>query len=108
MKKVLGIVLLVLALTLVSVPAFAQKAELSLKYWHAGVGGADLWVADYQVADKLDYPAHGYYDYDFSKEKLVLQPQWGELHSVRSYYLSPLRRRWRFHIGALVALTQWV
>jgi len=39
MKKVLGIVLLVLALTLVSVPAFAQKAELSLKYWHAGVGG---------------------------------------------------------------------
>jgi len=39
MRKVLGIVLLVLAVSLVSVPAFAEKAELSLKYWHAGVGG---------------------------------------------------------------------
>ncbi len=99
MKKVLGIVLLVLALTLVSVPAFAQKAELSLKYWHAGVGGADLWVADYQVADKLDYPAHGYYDYDFSKEKLVLQPQWGSFILSGHTTYPPLRRRWRFHIG---------
>lgn len=90
MKKVLGIVLLVLALSLVSVPAFAQQVELSLKYWHAGVGGADLWVADYQVADKLNYPAHGYYDYDFSKEKLVLQPAMGGSFILSgSYFLSP-------------------
>ncbi len=89
MKKALGIVVLVLALSLVSVPAFAQKAELSLKYWHAGVGGADLWVADYQVADELDYPAHGYYGYDFSKEKLVLQPAMGGSFILSgSYFLS--------------------
>jgi hypothetical protein len=47
MKKVLGIVLLVLALSLVSVPAFAQQVELDLKLWYPGVVGADEWVADY-------------------------------------------------------------
>jgi hypothetical protein len=51
MKKVLGIVLLVLALSLVSVPAFAQQVELNLKLWHPGVVGADEWVADYGTYD---------------------------------------------------------
>jgi hypothetical protein len=51
MKKVLGIVLLVLALSLVSVPALAQQVELNLKLWHPGVVGADEWVADYGTYD---------------------------------------------------------
>ncbi len=46
-----GIVLLVLALSLVSVPAFAQQVELNLKLWHPGVVGADEWVADYGTYD---------------------------------------------------------
>ena len=58
MKKVLAIVLvLVLGISLVSAPAFAQKAELSLKYWHAGVGGGDLQVGDVEA-----YEAEYYYD----------------------------------------------
>lgn len=48
MKKALGIVLLVLTLSLVSVPVFAEKVELNLKYWYAGVGGADQLVAEYE------------------------------------------------------------
>jgi opacity protein-like surface antigen len=47
MRKVLGIVLLVLAFSLVSGPAFAQQVELDLKSWYPGVVGADEWVADY-------------------------------------------------------------
>jgi hypothetical protein len=102
MKKVLGVVLLVLAFGLVSVPAFAEKAELSLKYWHAGVGGADQWVADYQIAEN-EYPAYIYSGfsevhqltyaedaYVFSKEKLVLQPGMGGGFILSgSYFLSP-------------------
>lgn len=58
MKKVLAIVLVsVLGISLVSAPAFAQKAELSLKYWHAGVGGGDLQVGDVEA-----YEAEYYYD----------------------------------------------
>ena len=93
MKKVLGIVLMVLAFSLVSVPAFAEKAELSLKYWHAGVGGADQWVADYQVSEnKYGYDEYGDYedDYFFDAEKLVLQPGIGASFILSgSYFLSP-------------------
>ena len=91
MKKVLGIVLLVLALTLVSVPAFAQKAELSLKYWHAGVGGADLWVGDYGEYDEHEASnGSSVSDYVFSTEKLVLQPGAGGSFILSgSYFLSP-------------------
>ncbi len=88
MKKVLGIVLFVLAVSLVSVPAFAQKAELSLKYWHAGVGGADLWVGDYGEYEE----SNGSYvsDYVFSTEKLVLKPGAGGSFILSgSYFLSP-------------------
>jgi len=105
MKKVLGIVLLVLAFSLVSVPAFAQTAELSLKYWHAGVGGADLWVGDYQVGEFVYpddlwltassvHPLNGGFDADyefvFDTEKLVLQPSVGPGFILSgSYFLSP-------------------
>ena len=51
MKKVLGIVLLVLAFSLVSVPAFAQQVDFNLKLWYPGVVGADEWVADYGTYD---------------------------------------------------------
>jgi hypothetical protein len=50
-KKVLGIVLLVLAFSLVSAPAFAQQVELDLRLWYPGVVGADEWVADYGTYD---------------------------------------------------------
>lgn len=91
MRKVLGIVLLVLALSLVSVPAFAQKAELSLKYWHAGVGGADLWVGDYGEYDEYEESnGSSVSDYVFSTEKLVLQPGAGGSFILSgSYFLSP-------------------
>lgn len=104
MKKALGIVLLVLAISLVSVPALAQTAELSLKYWHAGVGGADLWVGDYGEYEyeypgdsngvaytgygvhQLSYPAGDV----FSAEKLVLQPGTGRSFILSgSYFLYP-------------------
>jgi hypothetical protein len=43
MKKASGIgLVLVLVLCLASVQAFAEKAELSLKYWYAGVGSGCL------------------------------------------------------------------
>jgi hypothetical protein len=99
-KKVLGIVLLVLAFSLVSAPAFAQQVELSLKYWHAGVGGADLWVADcaeYEVPVEEDdmavgvlqlngYPPDGL----LSEERLTLQFGAGKSFVLSgSYSLSP-------------------
>ena len=101
MKKALGIVLVMLALGLVSVPAFAQKAELSLKYWHAGVGGADLWVADYGEYEEpggVGLTAYGVHqlngspvgDYVVGTEKLVLQPGIGRSFILSgSYFLSP-------------------
>jgi hypothetical protein len=93
MKKVLGIIVLVLVLSLVSVPALAQTAELSLKYWHAGVGGADQWVADYQVSENVyGYDEGGDYedDYFFDAEKLILQPGIGASFILSgSYFLSP-------------------
>jgi hypothetical protein len=100
MKKVLGIVVLVLALSLVSVPAFAQTAELNLKYWYAGVGGADLWVADYGEYEYTGgvglagYGVHqlnGYPAGDaISEEKLVLQPgKGGNFILSGSYFLYP-------------------
>ncbi|MFY9544381.1 MAG: hypothetical protein WAQ94_06395 [Bacillota bacterium] len=56
MKKASGIgLVLVLVLCLASVQAFAEKAELSLKYWYAGVGGADVWVADCEEYDSSDW-----------------------------------------------------
>ncbi|MGB4452472.1 MAG: hypothetical protein WBJ25_07525, partial [Bacillota bacterium] len=58
MKRALGILLLlVLVLGVVSLPAFAESVELSLKYWHAGVGGGDLQVGDVEA-----YEAEYYYD----------------------------------------------
>lgn len=93
MKKVSAIILVVLALSVISVPVLAQTAELSLKYWHAGVGGADLWVADYQVEENLyEYDEYGNYEdtYVLSTEKLVLQPgMGGSLILSGSYSLSP-------------------
>ena len=59
MKKMLGIVLLVLALSLVSVPAFAQQVELDLKLWYPGVVGADEWVADYGTYDVEAIESYG-------------------------------------------------
>jgi opacity protein-like surface antigen len=59
MKKVLAIVLLVLAFSLVSVPAFAQQVELDLKLWYPGVVGADEWVADYGTYDFEAIELHG-------------------------------------------------
>ena len=56
MTKVFGIVLLVLVLSLVSVPAFAQQVELDLKLWYPGVVGADEWVADYGTYEVEEYP----------------------------------------------------
>jgi hypothetical protein len=50
MRKTLVIFLvLMLSLGLISVPGFAEQAELNLKYWHAGVGGAELWIGDYEA-----------------------------------------------------------
>ena len=100
MKKALGIVLLVLALSLVSAPASAQQVELNLKCWHAGVGGADLWVADcgeseysyepwdedYEVHQLNGYPVDGL----FSEERLVLQFGIGKSFILSgSYFVSP-------------------
>ena len=56
MKKALGIVLLVLALSLVSAPAFAQQVELDLRLWYPGVVGADEWVGDYGTYVVEEYP----------------------------------------------------
>jgi len=47
---------LVLVLSLVSVPAFAQQVELDLKLWYPGVVGADEWVADYGTYEVEEYP----------------------------------------------------
>ncbi len=83
MKKVLGIVLLVLAISLVSAPAFAQQAELDLKFWYAGVAGADEWVADYGEYEYPNgefmsyevHPLNGYYYGEHAYTKtLTLQP----------------------------------
>ncbi|HXL03599.1 MAG: hypothetical protein GX872_05965 [Firmicutes bacterium] len=97
MKKTLGIVLLVLALGLVSVPAFAQQVELNLKFWYAGVSGADEWVADYgeyedaptivagiRQLNNIDYHEHAY------TETLMLQPGTGASFILSGEYtISP-------------------
>jgi hypothetical protein len=80
MKKVLGIVLLVLVLSLVSVPVFAQQVELDLKLWYPGVVGADEWVADYGTYDVEAIELHGVSVLQWEppphkdENKLVLQP----------------------------------
>ena len=83
MKKALGIVLLVLAISLVSVPAFAEQARLNLKLWYPSVVGVDEWVADYGTYDleewfvptgvsilteESEYPPHK------DENTLILQP----------------------------------
>ena len=100
MKMALGSVLLGVALSLVSVPAFAQQIELSLKYWHAGVGGADLWVADCSEYEDLYgggstgfgvHQLNGYpVDDPLSEETLVLQFGTGRSFILSgSYFLTP-------------------
>ena len=74
MKKALGIMLLVLALSLVSAPAFARQGELNLKLWYPDVVGVDEWVADYGTyivpsdpEEQLPWPHK-------NENELVLQP----------------------------------
>ena len=76
MKNALWIIVtLVLGLSLISVPAFAEQAELSLKYWYAGVGGADQWVADYSVYDVQSGSVTVHIPVDSTYDKtLMLQP----------------------------------
>lgn len=96
MKRALGILLLlVLVLGLVSLPAFAEKAELNLKYWHAGIGGADLWVADCEEYEVLYVEGEDPYDYYYpgdllASEKLVLRFGTGTSFILSgSYLISP-------------------
>ena len=88
MKKTSGIVLLlVLAFSLVPVPAFAGKAELSLKYWHAGVSGADFRIGEVEEISLIRLTAmslncrHRY--------AYVAVRRWEELYSIRVILLSP-------------------
>lgn len=89
MKKTSGIVLLlVLAFSLVPVPAFAGKAELSLKYWHAGVSGADFRIGEVEEY-KLD-PLNGYESESVGTDTLMLQFGAGRSFILSgSYSLSP-------------------
>jgi len=79
---------LVLAFSLVPVPAFAGKAELSLKYWHAGVSGADFRIGEVEEY-KLD-PLNGYESESVGTDTLMLQFGAGRSFILSgSYSLSP-------------------